>query len=74
MQPRRKKGYALFITVVVILALSITALTTLSIVLRYTTAVKSRKSDLFENVKDSGNGEEGGRSASDDISRYILYT
>ena len=50
---KKKPGYALLITIVITLVMSITALTMLTIVYRYTGIINQRKANLQEIVNPS---------------------
>lgn len=50
---RKKKGFALVITIVITFVMSLTAVTMLSLVYRYTNTIKERKETLQETVNPS---------------------
>lgn len=50
---RKKKGFALVITIVITFVMSLTAVTMLTLVYRYTNTIKERKETLQETVNPS---------------------
>ena len=50
---RKKKGFALVITIVITFVMSLTAVTMLTLVYRYTNTIKERKETLQEKVNPS---------------------
>jgi len=75
MRPHKKGGYALVITIVITLVLSITALTAMAVEFSYTSTIKTRKQNLKDNVKDGGESAVCALTYSDDsVTHYTLYT